>query len=155
MKDSCFIRTRSGLSSQERGANSPLKLRWSIALQSQWHRTGRLKPLFPLQLFCCSVVVGRLVEPEGLDNLGHLISETMPSLTLCPLSPSPSSPLKLPAFLYAHSGLVDRPGCCGVALVQLCCALGRIALGYPPKKKKKNYGLEHGASKSICRLMVK
>lgn len=33
MKDSCFIRPRSGLSSQELGANHHLKLRSSIALR--------------------------------------------------------------------------------------------------------------------------
>lgn len=68
MKDSCFIRICSGLSSQELGANSHLKLRPSTALQNPWHYTERLKPLFPLQLFCCSAVVDKLIEPEDLDN---------------------------------------------------------------------------------------
>lgn len=127
MKDSCFIRTRSGLSSQELGASSHLKLRSSIALQNQWHRTRMLKPLFPLQLFCRAVVVGRLVEPEDLDKFEFNIRNDAQLNLMNFLSPSSSPPpFKLPAFLDAHSGLVDCPGRCSVALMKLHGAAGGI-----------------------------
>ena len=98
MKDSCFIRMCSGLSSQELGASSHLKLSSAIALQNQWHRTGRLKPLFPLQLFCRSVVAGRLVEPEDLDNFEFNIrnyAQLNLMTSLLPLLLPPSSCLRL------------------------------------------------------------
>lgn len=149
MKDSCFIRMHSGLSSQEPGVSSHLKWRSSTALQNQWHRMGRLKPLFPLQLFCCSVVVGRLVEPEDNSEF-NIRNYAQLNLMTC-LSPfSSTSSFKLLAFLRAHSGLVDCTGSCSIALAQLRCAVGGITPGYSQKIR-----LEPGASKFSCRLMVK
>lgn len=148
MKDSCFIRRCSGLSSQEPGANGHLRRGSSIALPDQWHRRGRRKPLLPLQLFCRSVVVGRRAEPEDLDNFEFNIRND----AQLNLMTSLSFPFSLEAASVSLCSFWSRwrPG-----QLQLCAdatggAGGGITLGYP----QKNYGLEPGASKCICRLTV-
>lgn len=151
MKDSCFIRMRSGLSSQEPGVSSHLKWRSSTALQNQWHHMGRLKPLFPLQLFCCSVVVGRLWLNQRI--ILSLISEIMPSLTLWPVSLSfffsfLRQAASISSCSFGSSRLPWQLQHC-IGATSLCCRWNYSGLF------SENYGLEPGSSKFICRLMVK